>query len=109
MDELSALLDQLTPEQLQQLLSLQTVGGEMEQAQALGGQQAPQGHRTMLGAIMGGVGAGGSNLASGLQQNKLRGQQRGGLEELLALLRQPPQAAPAPMMGDFPMPGAGYG
>lgn len=105
MDELSALLEQLSPEQLQQLLSLSTVGGEMEQAQAVGGQEAPR-HSTMMGGILGGIGAGGANLASGLQQNKLRGKQQGGMEELIKLLRQPQQA---PAMGDFPMPGGGYG
>lgn len=95
MDDLSALLDQMSPEELQQLLSLNGIGGQMQQAQAVGGQEAPQ-HSTMLGGILGGIGAGGANLASGLKMNQLQGQQQSGLMGLLQLLKQK-----QPPMGDF--------
>lgn len=100
MDELSALLDQMTPEEFQQLLSLSTLGQQEQQAQALGGQQAPQ-HSTMLGGILGGLGAGGSNLAGGLKMNQLMGQRQSGLQQLLGLLKQKPGGPAASPMGDY--------
>lgn len=111
MDEIAQLLEGLSPEELDQLFSLNTSGDQMGLAQqdyqrgaALQGMPQ-QPHSTFAGSLLGGLAQGAGNLAGGLQMNKAQGQMQGllqqrpqALQRLARLLQQP--TAPNPM-GDF--------
>lgn len=100
MDELAALLGGMSDDELQQLMGLSTIQGRMDQAQGLMDQPMGQ-HSTMLGGVLGGLGAGVGNFVGGQAMKGLRNEQQAQMLAIARLLQKPQQPAMASPMGDY--------